>query len=125
MMPILPMLDNIEMMKLTIVNLDMLAKYLYFCDYSIPADKEMLPQMVALLLELHKSGRKMDQWYFKIQECIKNHYRTQGNCFYFKDAKDILMGTKVFDFWAAIRKIPKQHENCVEVPAPFGLKGYL
>ena len=106
-------------------NNEMMMKFTYFCEYSIPADKEMLPKMVALLWEFNKSGAKMNQWYFKMQECVKNHHRTKGNCFFFKDAKEILKGDKVFDVKDANRKNKERIDNCIKFSGPFGLQCYI
>jgi hypothetical protein len=126
------MMENDEMFKFMVAanfapkNPEMMMKFIYFCDHSTPADKEMLPRMVALLEELHKSGAKTNQWYFKMQECIKNHYRSQGICFFFKDAKEILKGKKSFDVMEAFEKEKERVENnCIQLPLPFGLKAYF
>jgi hypothetical protein len=104
---------------------EMINRFIYYCDCSMPADKEMLPKMVALLREFRKSGTKINQWYFQMQECIKNHYRTQGNCFWFKDAKEILKGAKKFDVYEAVEKTGERIDNCIEFSGPFGEKRYL
>jgi hypothetical protein len=106
-------------------NGEMLPKFEYFCKYSIPADKEMLPRMVALLGEFHKTGTRMNQWYFMMQESIKNHYRTLGSGFFFGDSEEILLGNKKFDVREASEKLNKRLENCTMVVSPFGLRGYL
>lgn len=101
------------------------AKFVYYCSYSVPADNEMLPKMVALLREFHKTGSTVHQWYFQMQESIKNHYRTQGSCFFFKDAREIIKGTKAFDAEDAMEKVPERMQNCVESTGPFGLRAYM
>lgn len=111
--------------KFDIEDVDMINKFIYYCDYVVPVDKEMLPKMLALLWELNKSGAKMNQWYFKMQECIKNHYRTKGNCYFFKDAKDILSGAKKLDVEDAVGKTNERLDNCLEFTDSFGEKGYL
>jgi len=93
--------------------------------FSIFSDKEMLPKMVHVLKGLHKKNKKLNQWYFQIQESIKNHYRTQGNCFFFNDAKDILTGVKQFDSTKSWDSMAERMEKCVKVDGPFGLKQHL
>jgi hypothetical protein len=101
---------------------EMLPTFEYFCNYGIPPDKEMLPKMVALLEEFHNTGTRMNQWYFLMQESIKNHYRTQGNGFFFGDSEEILLGNKVFDIREASEKINERFENTNQIPGPHGLK---
>lgn len=110
-----------------VVKEEILAKLLYFCEYSIPADMELLPKMLTLLQEFHKTGNKMNQWYFQMQDCIKNHYRIQGNCFFFKDSKEILKGTKAFDAFKTMKANGNRvANNGVDYSSGlFGLKLYL
>lgn len=102
-----------------------IAKLMYFCNYHVAADKEMVSKMVALLREFHKAGSTMHQWYFQMQESVKNRYRTQGSCFFFKDAKEILKGTKPFDAKDAMDKVPERMKNCIVLTGPFGLTHYF
>jgi hypothetical protein len=101
-------------------NGEMLRKFEYFCNFAIPADKKMLPKMVALLGEFYKSGTKMpNQWFYMMQESIKNHYRTQGSGFFFGDSEEILMGTKKFNVKEASEKIV--NVKCTQIVSPFGV----
>ena len=104
---------------------EILSTFEYFCNYSIPADNEMVPRMVALLGEFHKTGTRMNQWYFMMQESIKNHYRTQGSGFFIGDSEEILLGKKVFDIKEASEKINERFENITVIPGPYGLKLYF
>jgi hypothetical protein len=104
-------------------NGEMLQKFEYFCNFAIPADKKMLPKMVALLGEFYKSGTKMpNQWFYMMQESIKNHYRTQGSGFFFGDSEEILMGTKKFNVKEASEKIVNDElVKCTQIVSPFGV----
>jgi hypothetical protein len=129
MMPKMSMLNKetakiMQAAKFLPASKESIAKLMYFCSYNVPADKEMLSKMVALLREFHKAGSTMHQWYFQMQESVKNHYRTQGSCFFFKDAKEILKGTKEFDAQDAMEKVPERMKNCIQRTGPFGLKLY-
>jgi len=86
-----------EMMKkagMNMKNPKIYGKFKHFLAYNSPTDLELLPKMKNLLEQMHKKGERMNQLYFGLQECIKNYYRTQGNCLFFNDAKDILRGAK-------------------------------
>jgi hypothetical protein len=104
---------------------ELLKKFIYFCCHSIPADKELKPKMVALLRALHRSDMRLNQWYFQLQECIKNYYRAQGSSFFFEDAKDILKGTKEFDTEDAMEHLVDRLRRCVKMPGPHGTNCYL
>lgn len=104
---------------------DLLSSFVYFCMHGIPADKKLLPKMVALLKALHSSEMRLCQWYFQLQECIKNHYRTQGNNFFFNDSKEILKGTKKFDTEDAMKHLTDRLKRCVKIPGPHGLTSYM
>jgi hypothetical protein len=119
------MIKLMKAAKFDVANYDLMNIFGYYCEYSVPVDNKMLPKMVALLSELHKSGAKVNQWHYKMQECIKNHYRTQGIGFFFNDSKEILKGTKVFNVKRAISKSQEKFDNCIEIPGPFGLKFYI
>jgi hypothetical protein len=130
MMPKISMLNKktaqiMEAAKFLPASNETISKLLYFCHYKIPADKEMFEKMVAMLQEFHRAGSTMHQWYFQMQGSVKNHYRTQGICFFFKDAKEVIKGTKSFDAQAAIdMEVPELTKTFIEVTGPFGLKRY-
>jgi hypothetical protein len=75
----------------------MLIKLMHCCCARFPATKPMLPKMLALLQLCKAPGLKSSKLYFYLQKSIENHYRTEGNCFLFGDAKEILSGELDFD----------------------------
>jgi hypothetical protein len=97
-------------------------KVSYFCEYTIPCDNQTLPMMLALLREFHKSNLTKHQWYFQLQECVKNYYCTQGNCFFVKNAMEILKGVMPFD--AQDAKVNIKMRNSTQYDGPFGLMTY-
>ena len=124
----MPKISGKEMVKLMKAanlfgpkNGEMLRKFEHFCNFAIPADNEMLPRMVALLGEFHKTGTRMNHWFYMMQESIKNHYRTQGSGFFFGDSEEILLGNKKFDVKEASKKINERLENGTMIVTPFGL----
>jgi hypothetical protein len=64
-------------------------RVLCFCFKHLPAPKQILPKMIALLQLFHESGQNSSGFYFGLQKSIQNHYRTEGNCLFFEDAKEI------------------------------------
>jgi len=68
------------------------AVLMHFCNSQLPVPKPLLPKLLTLLKCCHESGQKLSNWYFALQETIQNHYRSEGNCFFFGDAKQILSG---------------------------------
>jgi hypothetical protein len=75
---------------------DTIRQLMYFCSSRHPAPKQLLPKLVSLLKLCHASDQKMTNWYFDLQETILNHYLTEGNCFFFGGAKEILSGEQDF-----------------------------
>jgi len=69
-----------------------LATLMHFCYFNLPATKQMLPKLLALLNCCHTSGQRLSQWHFNLQQTILNNYRAEGNCLFFGDAKEILCG---------------------------------
>jgi hypothetical protein len=65
---------------------------MHFCYNMLPATKPMLPKLLALLQCCFESGQKSKLWYILVQENIQNHYRTEGTCLFYGDAKKILSG---------------------------------
>jgi len=114
-----------DVTEMGVMDEELLKKFVYFCHSCIAADKELKPKMVALLKALHSSDMRMNQWYFQLQECIKNHYRAQGSSFFFEDAKEILRGNKSFDTEDAVEHLTDRLERCVEMPGPHGTKFFL
>jgi hypothetical protein len=78
--------------------------------FHLPVPKQLLPKMLALLEYCHASDQKSTQWYFKLQDSIRNHYKTEGNCLFFGEAKKILSGEvdlnieKVFPLLGTLEK---------------------
>jgi hypothetical protein len=70
---------------------------MYFCSTELPATKQMLPKLVAVLKSCLASDQSSNQWYIILQQNIENHYLTEGNCFFFGDAKEILSGEMEYD----------------------------
>jgi len=71
---------------------------MHFCTSNFAATLQMLPKMLFLLQRCHAADQKLNKWYFHLQKSIQNHYRTEGNCLFFGDAKDILSGEKDLHF---------------------------
>jgi len=63
-----------------------------------PVTKQMLPKLLALLRIFHERDRKENFWYYTIQDAIKLHFRTEGNCLFFDGSQQIFNGEKDFDW---------------------------
>jgi hypothetical protein len=84
---------------------DEVVQFLHFCTRGAPVTKPMLPKLLALLRIFHESNRKVNMWYFAIQDSIKLHFRTQGNCLFFNGFQQIMNGEKDFDWEDAFNKV--------------------
>jgi hypothetical protein len=59
---------------------------------NLPATKPMLPKLLTLLQHCHDFSQTSNGWYIYLQEIIQNHYKTEGNCLFYDDSKEILSG---------------------------------
>jgi len=84
---------------------DEITQFLHFCLRGAPVTKPMLPKFLALLRIFHESDRKVDMWYFSIQDTIKHHFRTEGSCTFFDGAQQIMNGEKDYDWDYAYKKV--------------------
>jgi hypothetical protein len=73
------------------------AQLMLFHSSELPVTKQMLPKLIALLQYCHDSDKKANTWFCLLQQAIENHYRTEGNCLLFGDAKEILSGEMDYD----------------------------
>jgi hypothetical protein len=80
---------------------------LYFISHVKLPYEEMKHKMESLLKSMHTKDLRLNQLYWMLQECIKNYYRTQGNCNFHGDSKNIVTGKKKFDTQAAEAKLPQ------------------
>jgi hypothetical protein len=78
-------------------DVKVLLKLRHFCDSNLPATKQMIPLLLALLHSYHTSDEKLTQWYYTLQICIQNYFKTEGSCLFLGDAKEILSGELQFD----------------------------
>jgi len=94
----------------------------FFLLFKFAIDKDLLPKMVSLVEKMHEKDIRKNQMYFRLQECIQNHYKAQGSCLFFKDSKEIMNGVKPFDVDDAIEKVTAKMQKCAErfgVPTKF------
>jgi len=96
---------------LFLANPELVEKFGYFVLLTLPTDAELLPKMKNLLKHMHNKGLRMNQLYIRLQECIKNFYRTQGNCNFFNGSKDLLSGDKQFDVRDAMATLSERMES--------------
>jgi len=57
-------------------------------DYGGRVSDEMLPKLVTMLAEFQKRDKRMNQWYFRLQDAIREYYLAQGNHIFVKESLD-------------------------------------
>lgn len=67
-------------------------KVMHLCLTGMPAPKPMMPMLLKVLKICHDAQPQANKWYYNLNTIIQNHFRTQGNCFFFGDAEKILNG---------------------------------
>jgi hypothetical protein len=73
------------------VSQEALTALISCCSRQDPPPKQMIPMLLAMLQYCHVNNHRSSRWYFTLQKSIEYHYKTEGNCFFFGDAKSILM----------------------------------
>jgi hypothetical protein len=96
-------------------------KLIYFTNYFVPADKKLAVKLRKMLKLIHKKGMTRHAWFYKIIECLKNHYRVLGNSLFFNDSEKIFNGVKEFNYDKALESLQFKLDNLVQVPT--GMKG--
>jgi hypothetical protein len=69
----------------------------HFCFTKLLVTKPMLPKLLDLLQFCHSTDHMSNQWYYKLQKTIQNHFRTEGSCLFYNDSKEILSGEMEFE----------------------------
>jgi len=54
-------------------------------EYGCEVSEEMLQKLVKVLAEFQKRDRRMNQWYFRLQDIIREHYSAKGNHLFAKE----------------------------------------
>jgi hypothetical protein len=87
----------------------------HFCYSKLPATKKMLPKMLNLLFCCHSPDQKkltQCQLYYNLQQSVMNHFKAEGSCLFFGDAKEILSGeTEYMDMSGAPGQQGKGRRN--------------
>ena len=81
------------------------------CKRATPPTKPMLPKLLALLRIFHEADLKVEKWYHLLQEAIKHHFRTQGNCMFTEGSVRIMSGEEQdFDWMDAFKNLKVSEE---------------